>query len=352
MKSIRVDVCVVGGGVCGLYVENILRKSGYSVVVVQKGPWGEGQSALSQGIFHRGYKYLDKNSEGTFRRNLAESSELWQSFLMRPENGFGLSHDDFRSIDYLFFDEQQPPCDIQPFRSLGFTGQHQISDEAQLEPALLIQKLSSKLTAGISTKQGARVEKEGRHTTVVIPEIGIRIEPSFTVLAAGEPGIAIFNAVTGQALLSKQRPLVQVSMAGMNFPLSAHIFQKEPRPELTITSVQQDGSWTWFIGGGAAETTDPSTAVERATEKLKLFFTNLSLGKVLTHEIIRQELYDGSSDVSSDFRILMSDDIALCLPTKATLVPLLANSLLEKIGTVVAPKHGQPSFPALQAVSV
>ena len=56
-KAPRVDVAVVGAGVAGLWLANLLIGRGLSVAVCDPGPLGGLQTIASQGIIHSGVKY-------------------------------------------------------------------------------------------------------------------------------------------------------------------------------------------------------------------------------------------------------------------------------------------------------
>jgi hypothetical protein len=341
MSVLKIDVCIVGGGICGLFCADLLRKSGFSVVVVQRGRWGAGQSCFSQGIFHKGYKYLDKNVEHPLRRQLTRASALWHSYLLDPQNGFKLTSHDFRAVDYLFFDAMGQSCSEANLRDLGFTGKYQTSDEQQVPSAIIVEKLLARLPAGFATPRGALIDRCDGMLKVAVPDIDLQVEPKFIVLAAGGEGVTMFNRLTGLGLRSKCRPLTHVQMEGMPFSLTAHIFSDGSRPDVTVTSSIHGKYWTWDIGGAMTETSDQTVACDQTINRLKLFFPKLSVGRTSSHSVERHEVFDGSSDVASDFFIYHHDNITVCLPTKATLVPLLGAAVCDRIKSSIRPEFNQ-----------
>ena len=56
-NRIRVDVAIVGGGIAGLWLLNLLRGRGYSAVLIEREAFGDGQTIRSQGMIHGGLKY-------------------------------------------------------------------------------------------------------------------------------------------------------------------------------------------------------------------------------------------------------------------------------------------------------
>ena len=56
-NRIRVDVVIVGGGIAGLWLLNLLRSRGYGAVLIERSAFGDGQTICSQGMIHGGLKY-------------------------------------------------------------------------------------------------------------------------------------------------------------------------------------------------------------------------------------------------------------------------------------------------------
>ncbi|SUO94235.1 FAD-dependent oxidoreductase [Suttonella ornithocola] len=52
-----IDVAIIGGGIAGLWTLAMLRKQGYSAILLEKAGLGAGQTIASQGIIHGGTKY-------------------------------------------------------------------------------------------------------------------------------------------------------------------------------------------------------------------------------------------------------------------------------------------------------
>lgn len=57
-KSINVDVVIVGAGIAGLWLLNILRSNGYSVILFENESIGGLQTMASQGMIHGGQRYM------------------------------------------------------------------------------------------------------------------------------------------------------------------------------------------------------------------------------------------------------------------------------------------------------
>src|SRR5215470_16371130 len=52
-----VDVVIVGGGIAGLWLLNLLVARGHDTILLERSAFGDGQSIYSQGIVHGGVKY-------------------------------------------------------------------------------------------------------------------------------------------------------------------------------------------------------------------------------------------------------------------------------------------------------
>ena len=81
MKEYSFDVVVIGGGIAGVWVHSLLQKTGYSCCLLEKKSIGGEQSLLSQGIIHKGMKYLLGKLLPDIAGNLLQTAELWDSAL-------------------------------------------------------------------------------------------------------------------------------------------------------------------------------------------------------------------------------------------------------------------------------
>ena len=54
---LETDICILGGGIAGLWLNARLRAEGYSTLLIERQALGGGQSSKSQGIIHGGTKY-------------------------------------------------------------------------------------------------------------------------------------------------------------------------------------------------------------------------------------------------------------------------------------------------------
>ncbi|MFN7609893.1 MAG: FAD-dependent oxidoreductase, partial [bacterium] len=51
------DVVLIGGGIAGLWLANVLQQKGYTVALLEENTLGGEQTLASQGMIHGGQKY-------------------------------------------------------------------------------------------------------------------------------------------------------------------------------------------------------------------------------------------------------------------------------------------------------
>ncbi|MFT5102047.1 MAG: glycerol-3-phosphate dehydrogenase, partial [Planctomycetaceae bacterium] len=57
MNQYSTEIAIIGGGICGLWLLNLLRAAGYEACLLEQGKLGQGQTLASQGMIHGGIKY-------------------------------------------------------------------------------------------------------------------------------------------------------------------------------------------------------------------------------------------------------------------------------------------------------
>jgi len=84
IKTIKTDVVVIGAGIAGLWLANILKNNGINFVLLETDAIGANQTINSQGMLHSGIKYaLQGNVTGDMKAiSDSEALHLWeQAFL-------------------------------------------------------------------------------------------------------------------------------------------------------------------------------------------------------------------------------------------------------------------------------
>ena len=79
--TLDTDICIIGGGVAGLWLNARLRKAGYHTVLIERGALGGGQSVKSQGIIHGGIKYALGGKLNAATEAIADMPNRWRQCL-------------------------------------------------------------------------------------------------------------------------------------------------------------------------------------------------------------------------------------------------------------------------------
>ena len=79
--TLDTDICIIGGGIAGLWLNARLRQAGYQSLLVERGALGGGQSVKSQGIIHGGIKYALGGKLNAATEAIAGMPERWRSCL-------------------------------------------------------------------------------------------------------------------------------------------------------------------------------------------------------------------------------------------------------------------------------
>jgi glycerol-3-phosphate dehydrogenase len=70
LKSTKVDLLVVGGGIYGAWTAYDAAQRGLSVALIEKNDWGSGTSSASSKLIHGGLRYLEHYEFGLVRHAL------------------------------------------------------------------------------------------------------------------------------------------------------------------------------------------------------------------------------------------------------------------------------------------
>jgi glycerol-3-phosphate dehydrogenase len=76
MTDMRFDLCIIGGGVTGLFVAHDAAARGLSVALLERGDFAEGTSSASTKLIHGGTRYLEHYEFGLVREALRERGIL------------------------------------------------------------------------------------------------------------------------------------------------------------------------------------------------------------------------------------------------------------------------------------
>ncbi len=89
------DVCVIGGGIAGAGIANLLSANGISVLLLDKGDFASGTSSYSSKLIHGGIRYLQQGHILLTRELLRERNYLVKNTNFVKESEFHILIDNF-----------------------------------------------------------------------------------------------------------------------------------------------------------------------------------------------------------------------------------------------------------------
>ena len=110
----KIDIAILGGGIAGLWLLNLLVSRGYSVVLLEKEALGAGQTIASQGMIHGGVKYALQGLLTDASETIAAMPARWQACL----NGYGtldLTGVQTLAEDYFLFSDAKLTSRVTAF---------------------------------------------------------------------------------------------------------------------------------------------------------------------------------------------------------------------------------------------
>lgn len=344
------DFAIMGAGVTGLWIANLLQNQGYSVVVFDKQGVGGTQTLASQGMIHGGMKYTLTGSFTQASQTIADMPKQWRACLCN-EGDVDLSHTRILSNHFYLWstasvtsklatflaskltrgrvtpvsDNQLPPL----MRHSDFGGHLYKLDDLVIDTKSLVANLANNLKIPVfQLPEGARLQQTAGAAHLVLG--GIEVRPSKIVLCAGEGNAELLEQLGLSKPAMQRRPLKQV-MVKQDFPFEffGHCLGADPTPRLTISSHRlPHGESVWYLGGSLAEkgaTLDDESLITLAQQELSTLipWLNLEGASWATLSINRAELQQPKGARPDDAYLDESpiNNLWVGWPTKLTLVP-------------------------------
>ena len=391
------DIVVFGGGIAGLWLLNRLRDEGYDAILLEADGLGAAQTLASQGIIHGGLKYALGGSVTDAANTIAALPARWRACFdgtgeidlssceVLSERYYMWSSASYRSKIKAFFGSkslqgrvQAVPRDEFPpfFAEATVEGSlYALPDFAVDTPSLLsvlraryeasifkVDPRDIRFTRGASgcaqsvtlragTGLGDDVRESENNT--------VSIEAQRMIFCAGKGNQALIDAAGMRKPASQLRPLnmVWVKKAGLG-SVFAHCIGEDfsLTPKLTITThLADDGMPVWYLGGEIAESgvgVPDDELIERAKRLIADLFpwVDLSGAQWGCFAIDRAEakMADGSRPDGALF--IAEDGYIAAWPTKLTLTPALADSVLAELAASVTKQSGDGT-PTLDALA-
>ncbi len=364
-----VDAVIVGGGIAGLWLLNVLRQRNYDVILLEASALGHGQTILSQGMIHGGLKYAlggrlsgasealatmparwrhCLNGSGTAAGDLdisgvpvlADGYHLWSGDRISGRLGSLLASKLLRARVERVHRTQFPA----PFDAPAFHGDlYRLSDLVIDVPSLL-RRLADphvdRIWPCAVRPEDVRLNGDALVDAVVSDDAAPNLRPATLILAAGAGNEALLGALPDTAPQMQRRPLHQVVVRDAPYgPLYGHCVTNLTRaePRLTVSSHRQrNGNWSWYLGGqlasdGVARDRDAQVAVARQELTACLPWLTLGDARFETVRVDRAEPQTAGGSRPDEAYIGRSGNALVCWPTKLSLVPDLADRLLAQM---------------------
>ena len=377
-EAVKTDALIVGGGIAGLWLCNLLQSRGYHCLLLETGELGGEQTLLSQGIIHGGLKYalggtLSSESEaiaampdrwrqclsgqgdvdlrGT--RVLSDTQHLWSAGSVASRVTTFFASKMLRGrIGKLAFDDFPSALRHRQFRGNVYRLADLVVDTPSLLDALA-KPVADRLIRFNPETDHIEWQAQGVSAAIVN---GRRIEPTVTILAAGAGNEALLKAAGEHRLAadirSQRRPLhMALVRHQLGHRLYAHCIGASNKPRLTVTSHDlDDGSLVWYLGGELAERgvdMDEHELVQATRKELLTLFPwlDFSDADIRTVRIDRAEpLQDALVKPDNAFAVRQKD-LVVTWPTKLTLAPDLGDRVSNLLADL-KPSNAAGALPA------
>jgi glycerol-3-phosphate dehydrogenase len=359
MTHYSTEIAVVGGGVCGLWVLNLLRSAGYQACLFEKGALGQNQTLASQGMIHGGIKYALGGFTTPASETIASMPATWRACIAGT-GPINLSGVPVLSDDYYLFSDGALGAKVtaffaskslrgrvngierkdypQAFQSPLFRGNLYKLQDMVVDTSALLESLRSAHSDFIF-KADVKANQENGSVSSLTLNNQDSITADQYIFAGGEGNDALLSQLDFVPIEMQRRPLKQVLVKGNLPSIYAHAVSLKDanKPRLTITThPMRDGDKVWYLGGNLAEQgvgMSETDLIVRAKQELGalLPWVDLSAATFKTLDIDRAEPAQKSHGRPDVPYASQSKNAIFCWPTKLTLTPLLGDEVLQML---------------------
>ena len=372
--TLDTDICIIGGGIAGLWLNARLRQAGYQSLLVERGALGGGQSVKSQGIIHGGIKYALGGKLNAATEAIAGMPERWRSCLA------GEGELDLRGVRVLsehhylwspgslisnlagFFASKALRGRVEQvkgkalptvFNDPAFRGKVYQLGELVLDVPSAITRLAELSGDGLIADSSPHVLRADDGSISGVQLHGATIRAQRYVLTAGEGTDALMQEWGESEPAMQRRPLQMVLVKGADLPpLFAHCLGASPKPRLTVTTHPcEDGQWCWYLGGELAEQGVNQTAdalIDAAKRELAelLPWINLENCQWTTLPVNRAEPAQSGLVRPDNAYVQAKGNALISWPTKLALAPNLSDLVLEELTRQQVKPQAHPALPS------
>ena len=366
------DVAIIGGGIAGLWLLNLLRKQGRNAMLFESDALGGGQSIASQGIIHGGLKYALDLKLGQASEALADMPGLWRACL-RGEGVVDLRDTQVAAEHHLFWARKTLASRITGFfgarmlrgrvdalempdwpavlRDPAHVGAVYRLDEIVLDVPSLLRNLAEPLRDYIRlVPADFTLERDASgHVSALCFADGRRLQADTFVFAAGAGNAQALRQLQQPAKAAQTRPLHMLMIRNAPGLLHAHCFDSSDKPRVTVTSHHLGDEIVWYVGGQIAENgvaQDEAALIAAAKAEFAALLPQLDLSGCgfAGWRVDRAEgaTESGAKPDGPVFR--RHGNVFVAWPTKLALAPRLADAILKELP--VAASASSPDYTA------
>ncbi len=359
-RLLSYDIVICGGGVAGLWLLNVLKNEGYSLLLVEPNAVGGIQTIASQGMIHGGQRYLLGNNSSPHAQSVSSLPARWDACLsgqgeidltsvhllsdtqvMWPAGG-SLSYVALNTASYLVRANSRklPKHEVPEALSASNITVYELPEKV-LDVSSLIYALSRPHKDSIRRETVDSLKRDGSLTIS-----GKKVNAQAIICVAGLGNEEFLRMLRAPTQSSQRRPLRQLMVKTMQFPLYGHGITTSYKPRVTITSYPlPTGGYVWYLGGAIAghalKLTNDEAIAYAKKEMMDIFpsfdWSDKEWG---TWYGYRAEPYMRNGRLPDSAVIQEYGSAIVAWPTKLTLVPLLG----DKVLSFLARKRIKPMF--------
>jgi glycerol-3-phosphate dehydrogenase len=378
-ETLKLDALIFGGGVAGLWLLNRLRNEGYSAWLMEKDQLGAGQSIASQGMIHGGIKYSLGGKLTNASTAIADMPAHWKqclagegdvdlrgcnllsdSYFMWPQHSLRSRLNAFLGSKALEAKVDKVASEHYPafFKNHIQGALYQLQDIVLDVPSLLhtLAENQSEAIFKIDWQQATLEKNPDGGINELRFSNGTVIQARHFIFCCGAGTQSLMDDNQFDFTTMQRRPLRMVMVKHtIEEPVYVHCVSDKlsMTPEVTITSHRNAaGEPVWYLGGELAEQgprQSEGELIETARNKLTTLFPwcDFSKARWSTLAIDRAEQKQSDGTRPDGISIAESHNLMLCWPTKLTLAPNLANTVLNKMqaANTMAGTSAEPSPP-------
>lgn len=378
MAAMKYDVIIIGAGIAGLWLADRLKRNGYNLIVVDQGAIGGVQTLASQGMIHGGQKYAIDGKVSAHATSIADMPARWESCF----GGWG--EVDLAGVHPLSENQIMWPAgsiiaDAAVFAAAQLVNANTRKLSPDEEPAVLAEMRAAKKFKGRVYELPEKVLDVKELVTAMSAPLRERIfkgtvdelMPDGQIVISGtayRAQVVIFTAGLGneRALelmrvkekLTQRRPLRQIMVKSMTYPLYGHGIVGKPKPRVTVTSHPlPGGGYVWYLGGSVAEegaTKSDDEAIRFARSEMEDMFPliNWAEKEWATWAGDRAEPFDEKGVLPPGPHVHQRGQVLLAWPTKLTFTPALADRVMAWMESKNIVPHEKSPLPDLPLADV